>query len=263
MITNPSQVSLKSDYFPFDPDQAQTLMVTSLIEALLASNGNIRSAIILGASRTNQSQIFAPGIHEDISGRYNAWSTVRNDVREADKLDTTVDGPTTNERSTASSRIEEFTPKSIFRKEIKKFDSSSRMNLANSVRVKTPDLVSFRDPTINTDNVLGRRSDGVATRIADKYGIWEPKPSNIGTAATHDEIEKISEKLSFSKYLKDLDFETIKMLEREHKERENIKEIETRLSMTRIDEQKMENIEERENIKDIETRLKMTWSEHS
>ena len=33
--------------------------------------------------------------------------------------------------------------------------------------------------------------------------------------------------------------------------------------MTRIDEQKMENTEERENIKDIETRLKMTRSEHS
>ena len=33
--------------------------------------------------------------------------------------------------------------------------------------------------------------------------------------------------------------------------------------MTQIDKQKMENIEERENIKDIETRLKMTRSEHS
>ena len=58
MITNPSQVSLKSDYFPFDKEQAQPLMVTSLIEALLASNGNIRSTSILGASWTNQSMIF-------------------------------------------------------------------------------------------------------------------------------------------------------------------------------------------------------------
>ena len=33
--------------------------------------------------------------------------------------------------------------------------------------------------------------------------------------------------------------------------------------MTRIDEQKMENIEERENIDDIPTRLEMTQSEHS
>ena len=41
-------------------------------------------------------------------------------------------------------------------------------------------------------------------------------------------------------------------------ERENIRDIETRLRMTQIYEQKMENIEERKNIKDIETRLKMT-----
>ena len=43
------------------------------------------------------------------------------------------------------------------------------------------------------------------------------------------------------------------MLEREHKEQENIKEIDTRLSMTQIDEQKMKNIEEHEIIDDIPT----------
>ena len=102
MITNPSEVSLKIGYFPFNPEQAQTLMVTSLIEALLASNGNIRSTSILGASRTNQSRIFDPGMHEDISGRDDVQSTVRNDVREADKLNTTVDGPTTNKRNRVS-----------------------------------------------------------------------------------------------------------------------------------------------------------------
>ena len=62
------------------------------------------------------------------------------------------------------------------------------MNLANSVSVMTPDLVSFRDPTINTDIVLDRRSGGVATKIAEKDGIWEPKPNDIGMAVTHDEI---------------------------------------------------------------------------
>ena len=116
MITNPRKVSLEGDSFPFDPEQAQTLMLTSLIEALLARNPNIGTTSILGASRTNQSRIFAPGMHADISGRDNVRSTVRNDVLEADKLDTTVDGPTTNERNTASSRIVECTPKSIFRK---------------------------------------------------------------------------------------------------------------------------------------------------
>ena len=130
------------------------------------------------------------------------------------------------------------------------------MNLTN------PDLVYFWDPTANTDNLTDQRSGGVATRIADKDRIWGPKPSDIGTVATHDEIKNKSEKLAFRKYIKDFDFETIKMLGREHKERENIKEIETRLSMTRIDEQKMKNIEERENIDDILTQIEMIRSEH-
>ena len=106
------------------------------------------------------------------------------------------------------------------------------MNLTNSMPVKNPFLVSFRELTVNTDNVTDQRSGGVATGIADKDRIWRPKPSDIGTAATHNEIKNISEKKVFSKYLKELDFETIKMLQREHKERENMKEIETRLSMT-------------------------------
>ena len=102
MLTKPTQVSLGSDSFMFDSDQAQTLMVTSLIETLLASNGNIHSASIIGASRTNKSRVFAPGMHEYISGRDDVQSTVQNDVREADKLDTTIDGLMTNERNTVS-----------------------------------------------------------------------------------------------------------------------------------------------------------------
>ena len=59
--------------------------------------------------------------------------------------------------------------------------------------------------------------------ISDKDGIWEPKPSDIGTAATHDKIKNMNDKLAFNKYLKELDSETIKMLEREQKARENMK----------------------------------------
>ena len=225
MMTNPSQVSLKSDSFLFNPEQAQPLMITSLIEALLTSNGNIRTTSILGRSRTNQSRTFSPGMHEDISSRDDVQSTVRNDVYQADKLDTNVDGSTTNERNTPSSRIEECTPKSIFRKYIKKLDSSSRMNLTKSLRIKTPDLVSLRDPNIQTDNVLDRRSGGVTTRIADKDGIWRPKPSNIVTAETHDEIKNISEKLVYRKYVKDLEFETSKILERKISSRKILKKL--------------------------------------
>ena len=137
------------------------------------------------------------------------------------------------------------------------------MILTNSLSVQTPDFVYFRDPTIKTDNERDQRSGGVATRIANKDGIWEPKLSNIGTAATHDEIKNISEKLAYRKYIKDSDFETSKVFERGNIERENIKDIEIQLRMTQIYEQKMENIKENENIHDIPTRLEMTRSEHS
>ena len=97
------------------------------------------------------------------------------------------------------------------------------MNLTNSVIVKTLDLVSFRDPPVNTYNVTDGRSDSVANSIADKDRIWSPKPSNIGTAATHDNIKNIGEKLAFSKYLKELDFGTERILQRDHEAQENMK----------------------------------------
>ena len=67
MLTNPDQVSLKNDSFPFDPLQEKTLMVTSLVESFLASNGNVRSASIIRASLPDQSRIFASGMNKDIS----------------------------------------------------------------------------------------------------------------------------------------------------------------------------------------------------
>ena len=103
MLTNPTQVSLGSNSLPFNPEQAKTLMVKSLAESLLASTGNIRLASIIGASRPDQSRIFAPGMNEDISSRDDIQSTVRNDVGKADKLDATIEGSLTNEWNTASS----------------------------------------------------------------------------------------------------------------------------------------------------------------
>ena len=167
-------MSLKGDSFPFDKKEASTLMFTPFVEALLTRNWHICTTCIVGASRPNHSRIFSPGMHEYILGGDNVRSTVRSDVRIADKLNTTVEAFTTDKKNTASSRIVECTPKSIFVKESKQFDSISKMNLANSVPVKTPDLVYFRDPTVNTYNVTDGRSSGVATNIADKDQIWSP-----------------------------------------------------------------------------------------
>ena len=66
---------------------------------------------------------------------------------------------------------------------------------------------------MQTENVGEQRSGGVTTRIANKDGIWKPTLSDIETAATHGDIETISEKLAYRKFIKDSDFETSKVFE--------------------------------------------------
>ena len=67
VLANSGDFTLECDYFPFNPLKAETLMVAPLDETFLESDGNIRSASIIGASRLNQSRIIAPGMNEDIS----------------------------------------------------------------------------------------------------------------------------------------------------------------------------------------------------
>ena len=78
---------------------------------------------------------------------------------------------------------------------------------------------------MQTDNVGERRDGGVATRIADQYRIWRPTDSDIRTAPTHGDVESISEKLAYRKFIKDSGFETREVFERENIE--NIGNIET------------------------------------
>ena len=99
------------------------------------------------------------------------------------------------------------------------------MNFANSVPVESPDLLSFRDPNVETHNVTDGRSGGVATSIADKDRIWRTIPSDIGTAATHADIKNNNENLAFRKKLNELDLKTIHMLEQDHRARENMENI--------------------------------------
>ena len=189
-------MTLRSDYFQFNPLKAQTLMVAPLDEPFLASNGNVRSASIIGSSWPNQSRITAPGMNEDISSRNDFRSTVQSDVGEANKLDAAVQRSSSDEWNTASSRIVEDIPESIFRKVVKKFDSSERMNLAKSLSVQTPELVFLRHTPIQTDNVGEQGSDGAATRIVNQDGVWRPTLSDIKAAEIHGESETISEKLA-------------------------------------------------------------------
>ena len=233
VLTNSGELTLKRDSFLFNPLKTETLLVASLDEPFLASDGNVRLASIIGASRPDQIRIIAQGMNEDILSRNNVRSTVRSDVGEADELDAAIQLSLSYEWNTASSRILDGSPEIIFRKVVKKSDSSERMKLAKSLSVHTPELVLLRHTPMQTDNVGKRRENSAATRLTDQYGIWRTMLSDIKAAVIYGESETISEKLAYRKFIKDSEFETREVFELENiKEREYIKNIETRLRMT-------------------------------
>ena len=97
-------------------------MFAPFFGAFLARNGHIRTTGIIGTSRPNHSRILTPGMNEDILSGNNVTTTVRSDIQVMEKLDTTVEAFTSNERNTESSGIIESAPESVFVKESEQFD---------------------------------------------------------------------------------------------------------------------------------------------
>ena len=88
---------------------------------------------------------------------------------------------------------------------------------------------------METDNVDHRSDGSVDTRVVDPNGIWRLPDRDDRMARTHDDIETISEKLAYRKYIRDSEFETREFLDRETSNK-NIENIGTRLGKTRINE---------------------------
>ena len=101
---------------------------------------------------------------------------------------------------------------------------SERMNLTNSAIIELTKFGSFGHPPMETDNV-GSRLDGiVATRIENSDGIWRRTDRDDRMVPTHGDIENISENLVYRKYIRDSEFETREVFEREKSNR-NIENI--------------------------------------
>ena len=145
VLTNSSKMTLKSDSFPFDPLKYQTLAIEPLTEPFLTSDRDVCAESIIGDSRLNHGRIGNPFVNKYSWSRDVALS-VRSDVGELDKLDTAVQRYSTDESNTASSKIEEGSLESICPKIVEESHLNERVNLANSVIVQTPKLVSFRHP---------------------------------------------------------------------------------------------------------------------
>ena len=85
------------------------------------------------------------------------------------------------------------------------------MNLANFAIIEPPKLGSFGHPPMEKDNI----GCIVATRIENLDGIWRHTASDNKMLHTHDDIETISKKIAYRKNIRDLEFETREVLERE------------------------------------------------
>ena len=202
--------------------QTKTFMFAFMVKTLLASNRHVSTTSVPRARLFNIGRMLAPTMIEDVPCRNDVRRTVLSNVRKSDKLDTTVDRPTTNENDAAGLRNVEDTPKSIFHEIINKFDSSNQVNFADSSGIKTPELVHLRDSPVDTydepDNA------GVATGITDEDRVWLERLREIGgTAATHDDPTQISETQKLKQLIKNIDFGKFNTLERENLEREKIK----------------------------------------
>ena len=90
------------------------------------------------------------------------------------------------------------------------------MNLANSLLVQTPKFVSFKHLPMLTD-YAGNPIDSIAaTRVIDQDGIRRPTDRDIRTTLTHGDVETMSEKLVYRKFIKDSEFEAREVFEQEN-----------------------------------------------
>ena len=187
VLTDSSEMILKSDSFPFNPLKSKTLVIAPLTEPFLTSDRDVRTSIEIGDSRPDHGRINTPFVNKNIWSRDDTFG-VRSDVGELDKLNTAVQRSLTDKRNTESSQIEESSLESICPKIIKESNSNERMNLANSLGIETPKLVSFGHPPMQTDNV-GHLIDGiVTTRVVNQNRIWRPTERDVRMAPTHDKI---------------------------------------------------------------------------
>ena len=111
------------------------------------------------------------------------------------------------------------------------------MNLANSLSIEIPKLVHFGHPPIETENVEKLLDGIVTTRIENYNGIWRRTERDYRMAHTHD-LETIIDKIAYRKHIRNLEFETREVFEREITNK-NIENIGTRLDKSRLDNNQM------------------------
>ena len=101
VFTDSSKMILKSDSFPLNYLKSKTFVIASQPESLLSCDRSIRTLSEIVDSRPDHGRIGTQFLNEKIWSEDENFS-VRSDIIEANKIDTSVQQSSTNERNTAS-----------------------------------------------------------------------------------------------------------------------------------------------------------------
>ena len=130
-------------------------------------------------------RIDTPGVNKIVWGVIDTTSKVMSDADNVKKIDNHVLSSTTQERNLESSRIEEMGMKSISPELRQKFDSSVRVNLANSILSKIPNFKRLGHTLIETLDI--RNLECIShTRPKNCNGLWRTADRDGWLGYTHD-----------------------------------------------------------------------------
>ena len=185
----------------------------------------------------DHSEIDTPGVNKEVlSPRSDTNSNLLSCTENIKKFDTHVHSSATQERNLELLCIEEVGVKSISPKLRKEFDSSVRVNLANSVLSESSKFISLRHPTVETADI--RNIDfTTSTRAKNLNRLWRGTERYDRLGYTHG-FETMSETTAYHNHIKNSEIETRKVFERETSN-ENIENIVTQLDKTRLDNNQM------------------------
>ena len=106
VLTDSSKIVFRTDVFPLDPFKSQTIVIALQNEPTLSCNRIVCASSDIGNSRIDHGRIGTPIVNKNIWSEDDNFR-IKIYVDEEDKLDTIVQRSLTNERNTASPRIEE------------------------------------------------------------------------------------------------------------------------------------------------------------
>ena len=189
-------------------------------------------------SRENHSSIGTPGVNTDVfSPRSDTTSNLLSCTGNIVKVDTHVHGSATQERNLELLCIEEVGVKRIFSEIGKDFNSSVRLNLANSVLSKIPKFISLGHPTVKTEDIWNINFT-TSTRAKILNGMRRDNESDDKLGYTHD-FETMSETTAYRNHIKNSELETREVFDWETWSPENIQQTLQTDMVTRLDDNQL------------------------